>query len=180
LRDALVLIDLISRFDHEDADRLLASLRQRLPNLLAALERARSHRVPVIYVNDSPGTWSSDAPGLVRSAIRDGRARKELERLAPRAGDLFVLKPRYSGFDHTPLVLVLREMGIERIVVAGAATERCVVQTAIDARELGFKVSVLEDACATIDPEIEQLALVYAERIAGAFVISQEAWNPAD
>jgi nicotinamidase-related amidase len=42
------------------------------------------------------------------------------------------------------------------------------VQSAIDARELGFKVTLLVDACSTVDERIERLSLEYAERIAGA------------
>ena len=67
-------------------------------------------------------------------------------------------------------MLILRELEIERILLAGAATEMCVVQTAIDAREEGFKVSILADACVTTDPEIEELALRYAHEIVGARV----------
>jgi nicotinamidase-related amidase len=77
-----------------------------------------------------------------------------------------------------PLVLLLRVLEVEPLVIAGAATERCVVQSAIDAREVGFKVTVLADACATADDEMETLALTYAERIVGAFVGEQRAWQP--
>jgi nicotinamidase-related amidase len=43
-----------------------------------------------------------------------------------------------------------------------------VAQTTIDARELGFKVTVLATACATIDERVEQVALGYLEHVAGA------------
>jgi nicotinamidase-related amidase len=44
------------------------------------------------------------------------------------------------------------------------------VQTGIDARELGFKVTVVAPACTTIDGELERTALRYAERVAGMHV----------
>jgi nicotinamidase-related amidase len=175
--DALLLIDVINEFDHDDGDKLLASMRERLPAMLAVIERARHADVPVVYVNNSEGRWDSDAPALVHRAV-DGRGGSEVAQIAPRDGDRFVLKPRYSAFDHTPLVLVLRELRVERIVVVGAATEMCVVQSAIDARELGFKVTVLADACATVDEEMERLSLVYLQRVAGAFVHDQDEWEP--
>ena len=56
------------------------------------------------------------------------------------------------------------------MLLAGAATEMCIVQTAIDARELGLKVTILASACATVDPEDEAVALEYAERVVGARV----------
>jgi nicotinamidase-related amidase len=46
----------------------------------------------------------------------------------------------------------------------------CVIQTAIDAKEEGFKVTILADACATADEKIERLAFEYAEKVVGAFV----------
>ena len=75
-----------------------------------------------------------------------------------------LLKHRYSGFDHTALELLLGDLHVERLVLAGAATEGCVVQTAIDARERGFKVTIVADACATTDPHLEEIALRYAPR----------------
>ena len=88
--------------------------------------------------------------------------------IAPREGDRFVVKPLYSAFDHTPLELILRSLEIERILLAGTATEGCVVQTAIDGRELGFKITVLRDACASPDERIEQVAFTYLEEVVGA------------
>jgi nicotinamidase-related amidase len=171
MRDALLLVDLINRFDHEDGDPLLASFRERLPAMRAAIARARASGIPVVYVNDSRGRWDSDAPALVRSAIDEGRGDDVVTAIAPAGGDRFVLKPRYSGFDHTPLALVLEDLEVERLLLAGAATEGCVVQTAIDARELGFKVTILADACATTDEELEGIALAYAERVGGVQVV---------
>jgi nicotinamidase-related amidase len=46
----------------------------------------------------------------------------------------------------------------------------CVAQTAIDARELGYKVTVLADACACVDPRLEAVALEYLEAVTGTVV----------
>ena len=169
MKDALVLVDVINDFRHEDGDKLLASFRQRHGALVRALRDARSRDIPVVYANDNFGVWDGDSKRLVEEASQ-GEAAELVAQIAPRPGDRFVVKPRYSAFDHTPLVLILRDLEIDRILLAGAATEMCVVQTAIDAREEGLKVSILADACATTEPEIERLALRYAEEIVGARV----------
>jgi|1186.fasta_scaffold47733_2 nicotinamidase-related amidase len=176
MRDALLVVDVINTFEHEDGDRLLASFRERLPGFRAALEGARERGVPVIYANDTWGRWDADGPRLVRDALAaaGGDAIREV---APRDGDRFVLKARYSAFDHTPLVIGLRELEIERLLLAGSATERCLVQTAIDARELGFKVTILTDACATVDEELERLAFRYAEEVVGVYLARVSAWT---
>jgi nicotinamidase-related amidase len=120
-----------------------------------------------VYANDNQGVWNGDAKRLVHEAL-EGKAGELIDTIAPRDGDRFVVKPRYSAFDHTPLVLLLWELEIDRILLAGTATEMCVVQTAIDTKEEGFKASILADACATTDERIERLALEYAESIVGA------------
>jgi nicotinamidase-related amidase len=165
----LLLVDLIQTFDHEEGDALLESFRQRHGAILEAIESAREAELPVIYANDNHGIWDGDAKRLVKQAI-EGRGGSLIEAIAPRDGDRFVVKPRYSAFDHTPLALILRELEIERILLAGAATEMCVVQTAIDAKEEGYKVTILADACATTDEDLERLAFEYAAEIVGALV----------
>ena len=99
-----------------------------------------------------------------------GRGGDVLAEVAPRHDDAFILKPRYSAFDLTPLELVLSDLDAERILLVGMATEMCVAQTAIDARERGYKVTVITDACASVDPELEQTALRYLADVTGTFL----------
>ena len=166
---ALLLVDVIQTFEHADGDRLLASYRERHANLVRALVDARESDVPVVYANDDFGSWRGDAPELLRRAAQ-GPAGDLVREIAPHEHDRFLLKPRYSAFKHTALDLLLRELGVELVLLAGAATEMCVVQTAIDARDLDYKVTVLADACATVDERLERLALAYLEEVAGARV----------
>jgi nicotinamidase-related amidase len=160
------VVDVFNDFDHEDGDRLLDSFRGRAPNIRRAIEAARAAGVSVVYANDEGGSWQSDAPHVVHAALR-GRGGELLEGLVPAAGEPVLLKHRYSAFDHTPLDILLRSRSIERVVLVGAATEGCVVQTAIDARELGLHASIVVNACATTDPELERIALRYASFVGG-------------
>jgi nicotinamidase-related amidase len=170
MRDALVVIDVINDFAHPDGAALLDSFRARQPVLVESLEDARARDVPVIYVNDSHDSWDWDVAGWIERTTRASPAPELVQSVAPRAGDAFLRKPRYSAFDQTPLELVLERLQIERILLVGSATEMCIVQSAIDARELGLKVTILAAACASVDADDEQLALAYAERVAGVFV----------
>jgi nicotinamidase-related amidase len=167
MNDALLLVDVIDDFRHEGGDALLTSFRSRHGALVEVLRETRASGLPVIYANDQRGRWDGDAPGLVRRAVEDGRAGALVDAIRPQPGDRFIVKPRYSAFDSTPLAILLAELSIDRILLAGAATEMCVAQTAIAARELGFKVSVLADACACVDEADERIALSYLERVAG-------------
>jgi nicotinamidase-related amidase len=169
VRDALLLVDVLNDFEHEDGEKLLESFRSRHDGFVAALERARADGLTVVYANDTYGDWRGNGPALVQRAL-EGRGGELVEAIAPDEDDCFVVKPRYSAFDHTPLELILREREVERLLLGGMSTEGCVAQTAIDARELGFKITVLAKACATIDEGIEQVALEYLEQVVGAFL----------
>jgi nicotinamidase-related amidase len=169
MKDVLLVVDALNDFRHDEGDRLLASFRSRAGALRRALEDARGNGVPVVYVNDNYGDWSGDRASLLERA-RGGRGGDLIAGIAPRNTEPLLFKARYSAFDHTALPLLLRELGAERLLLAGGSTEGCIVQTGIDARELGLKVTILADACATVDEEREQIALRYAESVAGMFV----------
>jgi nicotinamidase-related amidase len=160
------VVDVLADFDHEDGASLLTSFRERGGRMAEAIDAARNACVPVIYVNDDRDRWDSDAPTLAREAA-NGPGRDVVRPLQPRPGDRILLKHRYSAFDHTALELLLASLGVERVLVIGSATEGCVVQTAIDAREHGLKATILADACATTDEQLEDIALRYAADVGG-------------
>jgi nicotinamidase/pyrazinamidase len=59
----------------------------------------------------------------------------------------------YSGFQGTDLAAQLKDLGCTRVFIGGLATDYCVRATALDARDAGFDVVVLEDAVKPVDAE---------------------------
>ena len=160
------MLDVLADFEHEDGASLLASFRERGTGMVEAIEAARAGGVPVIYVNDDRDRWDGDAPALGDEAA-NGPGGDVVKPLLPRPGDHVLLKHRYSAFDHTALDLLLASLRVERVLLVGASTEGCVVQTALDAREHGLKATIFTDACATADRRLEDTALRYAEDVGG-------------
>jgi nicotinamidase-related amidase len=179
VRDVVVIVDVLDDFTHPRGEDLLASFAQRQGALIALLERHRIDQTPIVYANDSKGIWDGDARGLLDRALR-GPGGHLIGPVAPRPGDRFIVKPRYSAFDHTPLELILQDLECERLVVAGMTTEGCVTQSAIDARELGLKVTVVPEACATIDEHIEAVALRYLVDVVGVRLDGSHAPNSSE
>lgn len=167
-RDALVLVDVLADFGHDDGHALFVAFVQVLPALQEVIRAARAEGLPIVYCNDDFGSWSGDRDAVLAEA--QGRAPQPdlLASVMPQRGDAFLTKPRYSAFDHTPLDLLLRERGVKRLLIAGTATEMCVAQTAIDAREGGYQATVLVPACASVDERNAAVALQYLERVVGA------------
>jgi nicotinamidase/pyrazinamidase len=84
-----------------------------------------------------------------------------------------VRDPETGAEAPTALERILREHGVERVVIAGLATDYCVKDTALDARRLGFRVTVLEDAIRAVNLSRDDGArAIQLMRDAGAEVVS--------
>jgi len=53
MKSALIVVDMLNTYEHEDADRLTDSVRAALPGIETLIERARRENVPIVYVNGS-------------------------------------------------------------------------------------------------------------------------------
>ena len=59
----------------------------------------------------------------------------------------------YSAFQDTELAALPRSRGVDRLYVAGLATDYCVKHSVLDALRQGFEGGVLEDAIRGVDAE---------------------------
>ena len=136
----LILVDFINPLNFPGAETLakpaLAAARATV-RLREALDR---QKVAVVYANDNYGSWTSDFQGLVaRCCEREDESGEIARMLAPRPGDITLLKPRHSAFYCTALELLLKEMGARELIVAGLSTDMCVQMTAADAFLRGYE-----------------------------------------
>ncbi|UXY39314.1 MULTISPECIES: cysteine hydrolase family protein [Streptomyces] len=176
-KTALIVIDMINTYDHQDAELLLPSARQVVPVLTDLLRRARRDGVTVIYVNDNFGEWRSHHGELLEHALTSPHA-DLVEPLRPDGDSLFVLKARHSVFYETPLTYLLHQRGIEQLVLCGQVTEQCVLYSALDAHIRHFEVVVPRDAVAHIHDDLAEAALRMMETNMGARVCaSQDLWS---
>jgi nicotinamidase-related amidase len=79
--------------------------------------------------------------------------------LAPVPGEIVINKTSRSAFNSTAIERVLRNLGIETLIVAGVTTSSCVDTTARDAADRGFQTVVVEDATAEHDQPSHEAAL---------------------
>jgi nicotinamidase-related amidase len=163
MKSALIVVDMLNEYDHEDAEVLVETVRAALPAMRGLVERAAEEDVPIVYVNDNYGDWSAGRPELVERAVA-GRARDLVEPIAPAEGTWFISKARHSIFYETQLEYLLREQGIERVVLVGQVTEQCILYSALDAYVRHFKVAVPRDAVAGIHDDLADAALRMMER----------------
>jgi nicotinamidase-related amidase len=157
---ALLLIDVINDLDFPGSAELVRQAEPLSRRVARLAERARAAKVPVVYVNDNFGRWRSDWRQVIDVCLRDGSpGRVMVNRLQPRPEDFFVLKPKHSGFHSTTLDLLLRDLGVRTVVLAGVATDICILFTANDAYMRGYQVIVPSDCVAANTKEKSAAAL---------------------
>jgi len=91
-------------------------------------------------------------------------------------GEPIVYKHYPNSFRETNLLEMLKEWGIERVVITGMMTHMCVDATARAAADLGFKVIVAEDACATRDLTYGDTTIP-AEHVHKAFLAALKSYG---
>ncbi|KIL48450.1 cysteine hydrolase family protein [Jeotgalibacillus campisalis] len=84
---------------------------------------------------------------------------------------LYLDKTRYSAFAGTNLEQKLRERQIEEVHLAGVCTDICVLHTAVDAYNKGFKIVVHKEAVASFNPAGHEWSLQHFASTLGAAVV---------
>jgi len=173
MRSALIVIDMLNDFVYG----ALASptSKEIIPNIKRLVIKAKSVKIPVIYVCDShyPDVdWELKLWGP--HALIGTNGAEIVDELKPDRGDFIVKKRRYSGFFQTDLGILLRELRVDTLILTGIDTSICVSHTAADAFYRGYALIVPRDAVATFDPKDNDQALNYIKRVYGAEVITTE------
>jgi nicotinamidase-related amidase len=153
-----------------------------IPNARRLLGAFRERRLPVVFTRHGPllpdgsdmiarrrrrdvdSLTSTDTPTLWHRGTREHEV---IADLAPRADELVVDKNTSSAFNSTGIEWLLRNKGIETIVVVGMATDMCVETTARDAADRGFNAIIVEDASATFFERHHRAALGGFARVFG-------------
>jgi nicotinamidase-related amidase len=106
-----------------------------------------------------------------------------LARLAPPAA--IIGKRYYSPFTEPALLKLLRERGVESLVITGAETDVCVLAAVMDAVDLGYRFVLARDAlCSSWDQTHDALMTLYRERFSEQIELAEtatilDAWLPA-
>ncbi len=154
----MLVTDMLNRYEHDDAEPLMASVRVALPQVAELIAHARRRELPVIYVNDNHGDWSAGREQLVEWGL-GGADPSLIGPIEPAPDAPFLTKARHSAFYQTLLAELLHQRGIERLVLCGQVTEQCILYTALDAYVRHYEVVVASDAVAHIDAVLADAAL---------------------
>lgn len=150
-------------FSEDSADRMaVISAAKRL------LHSVRAASIPIVHVRTarpaSLGSFLLNAPIFqnvaAKGACIEGEWGSEFyEGLGPRGDEVVVVHNRVNGFFDSTLEMRLRALSATHLILAGVATNSCVEHTARHAADMGYVVTVAEDACSAARPDVHQAAL---------------------
>jgi len=82
-----------------------------------------------------------------------------LPEVAPKGDELIINKTASGVFNSTNTEYVLRNMDIDSLYICGVYTNECVSTTVRDACDRGFHTTMINDACATVTPELHNATI---------------------
>ena len=98
-------------------------------------------------------------------------------------GDILIPKTSCSVFMSTNLHYVLQNLHVEQLLVCGQLTDQCVESAVRDAADLGYFVTVIEDACAAQSESSHQKGLSGMKgfsRLLSTEQVLEELQNPRE
>jgi len=118
------------------------------------------------------------APGpMGRILVRGEPGHDIIAELNPQPGEPVIDKPGKGAFYQTDLDLMLRNRGIDTLLVCGVTTEVCVNTTVRQANDRGYRCIVLADCCASYFPEFHAAGLAMIKAQGGIF--GSVSWSQA-
>src|SRR5262244_4068626 len=159
-KTAMIVVDMQNDFVAAGAAMETPAARAVVSKLAEALNICREAHIKVLYTAHVHRRDGCDMglfddlhpPIATRAALVDGTPGVDIDpALAPTPGEHIIKKHRYSGFFGTDLDIILREWGVETVIIAGTTTENCCHATARDAMFRNYRVVFLSDATATYD-----------------------------
>ncbi len=169
---ALLVIDLQKEFFVEGVGECLDDMRAILPRVNRLITVARALECKVIHTRESYKSDLSDVnayrkslgyvgrPGpLGRFCIHGEPGHDFVEECRPLSDETVIDKAGFSAFYNTGLDDLLRQDGIDHLILTGVTTQACVHSTLRDAVDRGYWCLTLADCCAALDPGMHDAAL---------------------
>jgi nicotinamidase-related amidase len=155
------------------------SVREMIPRIQELQQVCRARGIEVIFlviaslVNDCRDV-SLEHKRLDLLAPADSKEAQILDEIAPLPNELVITKGCSGVFNGTAIDQILRNMGIDTLIVCGVATNYCVETAVRDAGDRGYNVILLRDACAAVTPEDQAFAMRILDNVYCKVMTTQE------
>lgn len=151
-----------------------------LPNVRKLQDGFRAKGLEVIHTRIQSLTQDGRdrGPGHKRLNLHAPPGSKEAEflpQVAPQGDEIVINKTASGVFNATNIEYVLRNLEITGLYMVGVYSNECVSTAIRDACDLGFYVTLIEDGCATVTPELQQATITTMKDRYARVITTEEA-----
>ncbi len=139
---ALLIVDMLKDFVYEWGALKVEGAKDIVPFIQKVAEEFRKSKEPIVYLCDSHLSDDPEFKIWPAHCVQGTEGADVIDELKPERKDFVVKKTTYSGFFGTNLHELLQNLKVDELVIVGVAMNICVHYTAVDARMLGYRVTV--------------------------------------
>ncbi|UCG36830.1 MAG: isochorismatase family protein [Candidatus Bathyarchaeota archaeon] len=137
MKPALLVIDIQNEFFNHD-QACDDSLKFAVANINAAIDLFREKTLPIVVIQHMNKDLAPGKPGFdVHDSVK------------LKSQDLRIVKTHRNSFRKTRLAEILRELGVDTVIVTGYSAEYCVLSTYRGAQSCGFATIMLKGSIAS-------------------------------
>ena len=174
MKYAVIVVDMLNDFV-TGALRCERGIKM-VPHCVELVEYARKKHIPVIFTNDAHldkvdrefKVWGPHA--LVGTTGAEVIPELKLD----HSKDYVINKRRYSGFFQTDLDALLRELGVDTVIMCGLHAHMCVRHTSADAFQLGYDVIAATECMDSFTKEDYEIGIKYLHDVYGAPLLTNK------
>ncbi len=141
-----------------------------LDRVASVLHHARAAAMTIIHVQLGfrPGLPEISSRNALFGAIKSSEQHQRLFReplgtipdsIAPQGDEIVITKRRIGAFAGTDLAMILRANDIDTLVLYGISTSGVVLSTLVEAADADYRLAVIGDCCADLDPALHDCLL---------------------
>ncbi len=188
---ALLVLDMLKGSPDAPPSLSISRIRDPLRHLIELIDSGRKVGLPIIYVKNSHGDWTS-LENI--KAARSGRSASDSARyiegtrgvefhdgLEPQEGEGILVKHSYSPFAHGPLDFMLRSRGLKGVLLTGGGVMGAVEAAAKECFVRGYYLVLVSDCMVPISGPDNDIVLRHCSERLGAIVASTaeiiDAWR---
>ncbi|MBS6397896.1 MAG: cysteine hydrolase [Clostridiales bacterium] len=175
-KTALLIVDMVKDFTDPEGLVFYPQNREILPKIRKVLDKCREYGCLVVFLQHCNRRDKQDRRiAAMRPNCVEGTFGIEIDPMLPvdEKKDYVIRKRRYSGFFATDLDLVLRENGIDNLIIVGTKTNCCIRATVTDAFYLDYNGIVVSDCVATNSDTVNQVHLEDIRKYLGQVMDSE-------
>lgn len=164
---AFLFVDLQN--DFMERPGLLPEVPDLIQQAASLLTAARTFGAPVLHIHTVVSPDGSDAMPHWKtqqslSCVKGSRGVESPKELTPHESEKIIYKSFYSGFENGELAIILKDLKVRELVIAGLYTHACVRSTALDAYAKGYPVTIALDAIGSPEPLHAELTRSFLEK----------------